>query len=82
MSVPIREEIIVIKQFEKPTQVQFYDADNDVWIGGIGYKDEIICCECGAVVEIADLYDAENLVIEPNPIRLLGERVDISEYMF
>ncbi len=72
---------ITVDYFLSPVQVQFYDADNDRWIGGIGYKHEIICCECGGVITIADLYNPENLVLEPNPVRILGEWVDISEYM-
>ena len=38
------------KYFEHPTQVLFYDDDE--WIGGIAYKDEIICGECGQAIKI------------------------------
>lgn len=82
MAVITSTQVVKIDWFAKPVQVKFYDADNDRWIGGIGYKDEIICCECGSVIEIADMYDPEILVIEPNPIQILGEWADISEYMF
>lgn len=37
------------KYYEIPTQVLFYD---DEWIGGIAYKDEIICGECGKAIKI------------------------------
>ena len=82
MAIKTNTQTVRIDWFDKPVQVQFYDYDNDVWIGGIGYRNEIICCECGGVVALDELYDAENLVLEPNPVRLLGEWVDISEYMF
>lgn len=29
--------------FEKPTQVKFWDASSDTYLGAIGYRDEIIC---------------------------------------
>ena len=82
MAIKTNTQTVRIDWFDKPTQVQFYDYDNDIWIGGIGYRNEIICCERGGVVALDKLYDAENLVLEPNPVRLLGEWVDISEYMF
>ena len=71
-----------IDWFDKPVQVQFYDYDNGVWIGGIGYHNVIICCECGGISALNELYSPENLILEPNPVRLLDEWIDISEYMF
>ena len=41
--------------FEKPTQVKFWDADNERWVGAIGYRDEVICGCCGGVFEVDDL---------------------------
>ena len=42
--------------FDRPTQVVFADPDNPGdWLVGIAYRDEIICCECGAVVSIEDV---------------------------
>ena len=45
--------------FETPTQVAFKEGldmtDEPRWIGGIAYRDEIICCECGAVVSTDDV---------------------------
>ena len=45
------------RSFDVPTQVAFYDAENELYIGGIAYGDEIICLECGATIEIADYCD-------------------------
>lgn len=47
----------VKRSFDVPTQVAFYDAENNRFIGGIGYGDEIICLECGATFEIDDYLD-------------------------
>ena len=83
MSVKTNTQTIRIDWFDKPVQVQFYDwREGGRWLGGIGYRNEIICCECGSTISLNDLYDAETLVIEPNPVRLFGEWVDISKYMF
>lgn len=44
--------------FKKPTQVMFLDTDSDGsknWIGGIGYRDEIICGCCGKVFKVSEL---------------------------
>lgn len=40
--------------FDKPTQIKFYDIDNEDWLGGIAYKDEIICGCCGQIIYITD----------------------------
>lgn len=58
--------------FKIPVQVKFYDAKRDIWLGGIAYKDEIICAECGGVIKISSLY---------GPVQLLGDWVDFSEYI-
>ena len=47
-----------IKYFEKPTQVVFWDTDGgDHWIGGIAYRNEVICGCCGGVIEISEIYE-------------------------
>lgn len=43
------------KYYDVPTQVQFYDEDNNVWLSGIAYGDVITCGECGGTVELSDL---------------------------
>ena len=49
-------------QFETPTQVAFVDEwnhngepDMDKVIGGIAYGTEIICGECGSIVDLEDV---------------------------
>lgn len=41
--------------FERPTQVKFWDDGR--WIGGIGYRDEIICGCCGGIFEVNELLE-------------------------
>lgn len=43
--------------FDVPTQVKFWDYDGGHYIGGIGYRDEIICGCCGGVFEISEIYE-------------------------
>lgn len=43
--------------FDTPMQVAFYDMENEGYIGGIAYRDEIICLECGGIIKIADFID-------------------------
>lgn len=47
------------KFFEKPTQVKFLDRDNNIWVGGIAYHDEIICGCCGGILEIDEFAEHE-----------------------
>ena len=47
------------KYYNKPTQVKFYDVDNDLWVGGIAYHDEIICGCCGGIQKISELKEDE-----------------------
>ena len=45
--------------FEKPTQVKFIEKreedEEPREIGGIAYKNEIICLECGGVIPCEDV---------------------------
>ena len=59
-----------IINFDTPTQVKFVDfgiapEDNGgeiLWLGGIAYRDEIICGCCGGIISLEDLYaDHEDL---------------------
>lgn len=46
------------KYFDKPTQVVFRDPDNEEgFIGGIAYRDEIICGCCGGIFELNEVED-------------------------
>lgn len=41
--------------YYEPTMVKFEDPDNDGWLYGIAFHDEIICACCGGIFEIVDL---------------------------
>lgn len=57
--------------FEVPTQVKFYEAAEEDYIGGIAYRNEIICGCCGSVLEISDvIVEAEEEGIEEPIIKL------------
>ena len=43
--------------FEVPTQVKFWDDHSGHYIGGIAYRDEIICGCCGTVFRISEIYE-------------------------
>lgn len=42
--------------FEVPTQVKFWDPAGNHYVGGIAYRDEIICGCCGGVMGISTIY--------------------------
>ena len=62
-----------IVEFEKPTQVKFWDEDGHHWLGGIGIGTYIICGCCGATIPLDEIY--EDASIE-NPVKPL-EWLDI-----
>ena len=65
--------------FERPTQVMFYDLDAEDYVGGIAYGSEIICGECGGIVDIDELIeDVREQAPEKDPIKRLSW-VSISE---
>lgn len=46
------------KYFDRPTQVLFRDPNTDEgFIGGIAYRDEIICGCCGGLFELDEVSD-------------------------
>ena len=68
------------KYFDVPTQVAFFDYDNQDnprYIGGIAYQDKIICGCCGGLVEIADIYEFTPEGI--TPIKEYADWVDIDD---
>ena len=68
------------KYFEYPMQVSFYDVETGRFLNGIAYRDEIICLECGGVIQLFDLYrDAKENGID-TPLTIYPEWCDISEY--
>lgn len=46
--------------FTRPTQVKFWDECNQQWMGGIGYRDEIICGCCGGIFEVDELLESNS----------------------
>lgn len=74
-------QTIQIAQFELPTQVSFYELEQNRWLTGIGYRDEIICAECGGIIPLEELYDSEVLAVEPQPIRVFDYWVDFSDFI-
>lgn len=52
------------KYFEVPTQVEWFDKDNEYWIGGIAYKNEIICGCCGSVIKLEEIEDDKVMPLE------------------
>lgn len=52
-----------IDYFETPVQVQFYYEED--WHFGIGYKDEIINCENGNVIFVAQILMSNPLKKHP-----------------
>ena len=59
------------RQYERPTQVRWFDDVEGVWVGGIAYRDEIICGCCGSILKLDEF--EENEVVE------LGNWVNIEE---
>ena len=53
------------KYFDRPTQVKFIESSDIVdephWIGGIAFCHEIICGECGHIVDLDDVEEIEIL---------------------
>ena len=41
--------------FERPTQVAFYNVEDKCYDAGIAYGDEIICLCCGGIIPIDEL---------------------------
>lgn len=38
--------------FNVPEQVKFFDPTLNKWLGGIGYRDEVICGCCGTTFRV------------------------------
>lgn len=51
--------------FEAPTQVKFWDG---CYIGGIAYRDEIICGCCGGIFKISNVYEVAPDTLGNDPI--------------
>lgn len=78
-------EQIQTLDFEAPTQVAFVDEWNDndepnmdIIIGGIAYGTEIICGECGSIIDLEDvaaLYIFDDWI--PIGEAILGNDIDL-----
>ena len=64
--------------FAAPTQVKFWDALSEDYIGGIAYLDEIICGCCGSVFKISEIYESAPDTLEEDPIIIPDRWVDFS----
>ena len=64
--------------FEVPTQVKFWDIFNKRYIGGIAYRDKIICGCCGGIFDIRGIYEFAPDTLEQDPIVIYDNWVDIS----
>lgn len=51
--------------FAFPTQVKFWDGR---YIGGIAYREEIICGCCGDVFKISEIYEVAPDTLDNDPI--------------
>ena len=63
--------------FEVPTQVKFWDYEGDHYLGGIAYRDEIICGCCGGIFDISEIYQFALDTLEEDPI-IIYNWIDIS----
>lgn len=64
--------------FEDPTQVKFWDHFDGHYLGGIAYRDEIICGCCGSIINISEIYEFAPDTLEEDPIVIYDDWVDIS----
>ena len=66
--------------FEVPTQVKFWDVHHirgNHYIGGIAYRNEIICGCCGGIFDISEIYESAPNTLKEDPI-VVYDWVDIS----
>lgn len=63
--------------FKIPTQVKFWDGR--YYIGGIAYRNEIICGCCGGIFRISDIYEVAPDTLEEDPIVVVDGWKGISD---
>ena len=54
--------------FEVPTQVKFWDVDGDHYVGGIAYRNDVICGRCAGIVDISEIYEVAPDTLDNDPI--------------
>ena len=64
--------------FQVPTQVKFWDAPSGHYIGGIAYRDEIICGCCGGIFDITEIYELAPDALKEDPIVVYDTWVNLS----
>lgn len=64
--------------FGIPTQVKFWDYEGGHYLGGIAYRDEIICGCCGGIFDINEIYQFAPITLEEDPIVVYDNWVDIN----
>lgn len=64
--------------FGIPTQVKFWDYEGGHYLGGIAYRDEIICGCCGGIFRISDVYEVAPDMLEEDPIVVYDTWVGLS----
>lgn len=64
--------------FAVPTQVKFWDYEGGHYLGGIAYRDEIICGCCGGIFDINEIYKFAPDELKEDPIVVYNDWVDIS----
>ena len=72
------ELIMKYNYFEVPTQVRFWDVDGDHYIGGIAYRNEIICGCCGGIFDISEIYESAPDTLKEDPIVVYDTWVNLS----
>ena len=55
----------VFQSFEKPTALAYWNAEEERYFGGIGYKDEVICGCYGDALKIENIYASAPCDINP-----------------
>ena len=63
--------------FGVPTQVKFWDYFDEHYLGGIAFRDEVICGCCGGIFDISEIYEFAPDTLEEDPI-VVYDWVDIS----
>lgn len=56
--------------YETPTQVMFYEAEQNTWGFGIAYLDDVICACCGAALHITEIIDDFNDYAKENGVKI------------
>lgn len=54
-----------IQSFEKPTPLAYWNAEEERYFGGIGYKEEVICGCYGDALKIEDIYASAPYDVNP-----------------